>query len=140
MKHGLHKSSTYYSWGNMIQRCSNKNNTNYSYYGGRGIKICKRWLDFTSFLEDMGEKPSAEYSIDCIDPNGDYTPENCRWATKQQQSSNRRLRTFTIDGKTKPIREWLSILNIKRSTYSNRIHMYGWSEYKALTTPVEKRG
>lgn len=83
------------SWSAMKQRCLNPNSGFYYNYGGRGIKICDRWLGvygFQHFLEDMGEKPNpkSEYSIDRIDPDGDYCPENCRWADKWTQSANRK--------------------------------------------------
>ncbi|MGQ3740882.1 AP2 domain-containing protein [Bacillus sp. Fil] len=87
-KHSLE----YSSWHNMRQRCLNPNNTNYPNYGGRGILVCERWKDFENFLEDMGERPSMEYTLDRIDSNGDYEPNNCRWSDKTLQVRNRRVR------------------------------------------------
>jgi hypothetical protein len=91
-KHG-HKlnqspSRTYYSWFNMISRCSNPNYTNFKYWGGKGIKVCEEWKDFSNFLQDMGERP-LNTSIDRKDGSKNYSKENCRWATRQQQSENR---------------------------------------------------
>jgi len=89
--HGMHKSAEYRSWDGMKRRCYNKNSKDYKYYGPRGIIVCDRWINnFEAFFEDMGLKPSAKHSIDRINNDGNYEPGNCRWATAQQQSINRR--------------------------------------------------
>lgn len=90
---GRMKLPEYNSWRAMKERCYNKNNKAYKNYGGRGIKVCNRWLDrtdgFTNFLSDMGGRPEGS-SLDRIDTNGDYCPENCKWSNRQQQNINRR--------------------------------------------------
>lgn len=81
--------SMYTTWQGMIARCMNVNATNYKNYGGRGIAVCERWLDYNNFFEDMGSKPEGT-TLDRIDVNGDYEPSNCRWATDEQQRNNKR--------------------------------------------------
>jgi hypothetical protein len=89
LTHGASKTPTYRSWKCMRNRCDSSLAPNYALYGGRGIRICDRWQSFENFLADMGERPAGT-SLDRINPDGDYEPNNCRWATAKQQSRNRR--------------------------------------------------
>lgn len=94
LKHGHSRnrtlSPTYRSWSNMIQRCTNSNNKCYEDYGGRGIRVCDRWLKFENFLADMGAKPEGMTLDRYPDNDGNYEPGNCRWATREQQTNNQR--------------------------------------------------
>jgi hypothetical protein len=88
--HGLYKTPEYRCWVNIRQRCYNANDPCYPYYGGRGIRVCTRWLSLQPFLDDIGQRPSARHSIERRDVNGDYGPDNCFWAIPKQQMRNRR--------------------------------------------------
>lgn len=130
--------STYGTWKQMIQRCTNPKHIGYKYYGGRGIKVCKRWLKFKNFLEDMGERP-LNRSIDRINNNLGYCKENCRWATNYEQSTNKRNNLlFTYNGKTKLLIEWAKEYNINLCTLWYRIYKAKWTIEQALTTSVRK--
>jgi hypothetical protein len=88
----------YAVWCTMKQRCGNPRATNYASYGGRGIRVCDRWVrSFADFIEDMGSRPSSDHSIDRIDTNGNYEPGNCRWATRSEQQQNQR-KSFAVRG------------------------------------------
>jgi|TARA_Y100000034_G_C6910629_1_gene425103 hypothetical protein len=92
LKHGRKNTTEYTSWYGMKRRCCDKNHPSYPNYGGRGIQVCDRWENsFENFYEDMGDKPREDYSLDRIDLNENYTPQNCRWASRSMQSRNTRL-------------------------------------------------
>ncbi|MEI8142862.1 MAG: hypothetical protein WCG90_08350 [Chitinophagia bacterium] len=100
LTHGKTHTKEFKTWDSMKQRCENPKNISYKDYGGRGIKVCDRWIDsFENFLADMGEAPSKNHSIDRKDVNGNYEPNNCRWATAKEQRTNQRPRLY----KTKTI-------------------------------------
>lgn len=105
--HGMTGTVEHQTWKRLRARCSNPNLPDYPDYGGRGIKVCDRWKDsFADFFEDMGSRPGKGYSIDRIDVNGDYCPENCRWATASQQASNKRKMLIEYEGRTLSVADW----------------------------------
>jgi len=132
---------TYRSWVNMTRRCRDKKLVRYERYGGRGIKVCARWLGkngFTNFLADMGERPQG-MSIDRYpNPDGDYEPSNCRWATPQQQQTNKHpaknAALLTFRGQTKMMSVWARELGMSQTAFARRLQ-HGWSIEKAVTTP-----
>ena len=138
--HGKTRSPEWTAWVNMNQRCHQAAYRYYGEYGGRGITVCDDWRNsFSSFLSDMGEKPSAAHSIDRIDNNGNYCPENCRWATRHEQARNtRRNRLLTLNGETMCLAEWVDRVGIHQKTITGRLNR-GWSDERALTTPVIHR-
>lgn len=90
--HGLSKTKLYSTWFGIISRCTNEHDSAYANYGGRGITVCKEWLDFLNFKKDIGDKPTNYHSLDRIDNNKGYNPENVRWAIREVQNRNQRLR------------------------------------------------
>ena len=133
--HGKSGYAIYGVWRSMVSRCHNKSHVDYKNYGGRGISVCVRWRrSFENFYTDTSPRPSG-MSLDRIDNNGDYTAENCRWATRKQQNRNtRRNRVLTFNGESKCVSEWSEITGIRYHTIIGRIDRCGWSIDKALTT------
>ena len=134
-QHGMSHTPMHNRWWSMIQRCTDKNCKAYPAYGGRGITVCERWMDFNNFLEDVGFPPSENMSLDRIDNNGNYDPGNVKWSTKSEQANNRRSnRMITCDGKTKTVAEWSRISGIPVSAIFDRISR-GWEPARAVTQP-----
>lgn len=132
VKHGLSRSSEYRAWRHMRDRCCNEDAYGYANYGGRGITICDRWLDFASFYADMGPKPSPQHSLDRLDPNGNYEPSNCRWATREEQDNNRRDSLFLeFAGQRLTISQWAARLGKCYETLRLR-HRNGWTSSEVL--------
>ncbi len=131
---GDRRSPTYRAWLAMRQRCLNPNAKNYPGWGGRGITICKRWDSFKNFLADMGERPDG-LQLDRRDNDGPYSPENCRWATAEEQANNRRSsRLETMDGRTQTLTQWAREFNTPRCRVYKRLRL-GWPIRRALTEP-----
>lgn len=133
--HDKSKTSEYNIWRQMRQRCQNPGAAYYKWYGARGIKVCDRWESFQTFIEDMGEKPTPKHTLDRIDNNKDYSPDNCRWATRKEQAKNRRHRwkTYTFNGKTQTLTDWAKDVGITPSSMYDRRDA-GWSIEKMFTT------
>ena len=116
-KHGQRHTQLYGVWCAMKNRCLNKNVKCYKLYGGRGITVCKRWMDFENFYQDMGNPPSPGMQIERRDNDGPYAPVNCYWATPLQQGSNKRNNVkLTALGSTKIQSEWARVLGVKDAT------------------------
>lgn len=136
--HGHRYTRVYRTWGSMFGRCRNPNSAQYPDYGGRGIKVCDRWLTFENFLADMGYPPEG-HSIDRIDVDGNYCPENCRWLDDKGQQRNRRSnRRLEFNGEILPISEWAERTGIKSCTIAARINRKSMSVEQALTTPARR--
>jgi len=143
-KHGHSKreqySKTYRVWDHVLQRCNNPNCKAYKDYGGRGITVCKRWMKFENFLEDMGEYPRKGYSIERTNNNLGYYKKNCKWATRKEQSRNRRSnRNYTFNNKSRCKTDLAKEYGISVSLLTHRLDKLGWSIEKALLTPVRKK-
>lgn len=140
-KHGQsragHASGAYKSWRAMMGRCLNPKHTAYPSYGGRGITVCDRWLIFTNFYSDVGDRPEGS-TLDRIDNDKGYNPDNCRWLSKAEQQRNRRDNVYyEMDGKRRCLTEWCEIYNIPFFRVSCRLG-FGWTLREALTAPPSK--
>ncbi len=139
--HGESKPRTgeYKTWMSMHERCANPTSPAFRHYGGRGIKVCERWASFENFLADMGRRPPG-LQIERIDNDRGYSPENCKWATRTENTRNRRVaRMVTLDGKRIHIFEACDRLGMSRKTVLAKIRR-GLSPDEAIRAPVRERG
>lgn len=126
-------------WTGMRRRCGDADDSS---YGGRGIRVCDRWVNgeegrtgYECFLADLGPRPSAKYTIERSDNDGNYEPNNCRWATRAEQSRNRRSqRLISLDGRKVPVWKAAEITGLKKDVIYDRLRL-GWTEKDALQTP-----
>lgn len=137
--HGMSYTPEFSVWAGIKRRCYNTNEKCYPRYGGRGITVCDRWINsFSNFFTDMGERPSKDHSIERRDNKGIYSPDNCYWATREEQCSNRRSNVFiTHEGRTQTLTQWAKEIGIQRTTLNYRIRIANWSIHDAITTPVK---
>lgn len=138
--HGQTKTRLHKIWASMHERCERKTHEHYADYGGRGISVCPAWKDFVRFRDwAIASGYSDKLTLDRKDVNGDYSPNNCRWATmKEQQNNKRSNRIVVLEGVSHTVTEWAEMLGINKTTIKERLNL-GWSDEKALTTPVRKR-
>jgi hypothetical protein len=134
-RHGGKHTRLYTIWCGMKNRCFNPNEPAYPNYGGRGITVCDRWLDFSKFREDMGQ-PEPGMFIERVDNDKGYEPSNCIWADRKTQNRNKRdVRRLTINGQTKTLPEWAEVAGISLKTFKARLET-GWPPHLAITVPL----
>lgn len=127
----------YRRWADMVKRCTNPKHIVFRYYGGRGIRVCDRWIVFANFLADMGDLPTPKHELDRYpDKNGNYEPGNCRWATRSENMRNTRVNHLvTFQGKTQCLAAWSEETGLSYGVLKDRLDKLGWTPAKALTTP-----
>lgn len=135
--HGMSRQRFYNIWCSMHGRCNSPSFTGYGNYGGRGIRVCKRWRKFEAFRDDMLPTYQAHLSIERRANEGHYSPANCYWATRVEQMNNtRRNHLLTLNGRTMTCAQWCRELGIPPQTLNNRLHKHRWPVEKALLTPL----
>ncbi len=130
--HGRSRTPTHIVWKGINQRCNDEGCVSFKNYGGRGIKVCKRWRKFENFLADMGERPKG-MTIERRDNNGHYCKKNCRWATKKDQANNMRSNRFIeSNGKRLTVSQWEDFKGVRRGLFHCRLGK-GWDELRAIS-------
>lgn len=139
-KHGMSNSRIYRIWSLMKERCYNSKRPEYKHYGGRGIKVCDDWLDSKKFIDwSLKNGYKDDLTIDRLDNNKGYCPENCRWITQKEQGYNRRNnRYITYNGETKTITQWAEENGLKYHVLKKRIDSLGWSFERAISEPIHQ--
>lgn len=139
-KHQMTSTPEYRAWTEMKRRCYDSSRIGYKNYGARGIAVCKEWIDsFENFYSDMGKRPDNT-SLDRIDNNGDYCPDNCRWATAVEQNVNKRNTTnVTYKGETLPLSEWAKKLGVNYQTFYSRIKRYSWDDERKFSPSLRPK-
>jgi len=138
--HGMsgNKPGVYKIWANIKQRCTNASNPRYADYGGRGIILCEQWHSFNAFYEDVGDRP-ANLTLDRIDNNGNYEPNNVRWVTRADNNRNsRRCVMVEINGESKPINVWCREFGVPYVTFKQR-RRNGWDLVRAVSQKPDAR-
>lgn len=133
----MYQSPIYRVWSGMKSRCNNPRVKQYADYGGRGIQVCERWQSFTNFLEDMDADFRDGLTLDRIDCDGDYAPNNCRWATRLEQNNNKRnSNKIEYLGEAHTLNEWARRQGLRPGTVRQRFYAYGWPIERCLTKGV----
>ena len=143
--HGNSKHPMFQAYYDMVRRCTNPSRKDYHHYGGRGIKVCDRWMEpngegFKNFLEDSEKFEGDGSEIDRKDVNGDYCPQNCKWATRKEQTRNTRFNHIVeYNGESKCLAEWSEQMKIPYTILQDRLNKLGWSVDKAFTQPFKPK-
>lgn len=132
--HGFSNHPLYTIWDGIRRRCNDPGDRAYKNYGARGIQMCERWRDIQNFIDDMGERPSLKHTVERVDNEGHYSPDNCIWATRKEQNRNKRDTILvTYDGRTQCLTDWAAEIRSNTPTLRYRLRV-GWSIKQALTT------
>jgi hypothetical protein len=139
--HGRSRTPEYRNWCAMKERCYSPAHKNYDLYGGRGIRVCDRWVDsFENFLADMGERPFPRATVERIDTDGHYAPGNCKWETQKEQCRNKRNNhNLTVDGETLTISQWSERHGVGQRQIRKRITELGWTASDAVKLPPQTK-